>query len=139
MSAKIQKILINTKKYAKNTMKTRKNGWAYLQTVVFPDVANRFCFARKSANPLLLVIRYSIDTPYILHRYSIVSMDYRWIIDGLSMEYPMRIMGFAREEQGNCNDGTIESKNVKKCTFWLVCPSDVWRMQNNVYLCNGIV
>ena len=44
-------------------------------------------------------------------------MDYRWTIDGLSMEYLRRIMGFAREEQGNCNDGTIESKNVKKCAF----------------------
>jgi len=29
---------------------------------------------------------YSIATPSLLHRYSIVSMDNRWIIDGLSMD-----------------------------------------------------
>ena len=139
MSAKIQKILINTKNYTKNTLKTGKNGLSYLQTVVFPDVANRFCLARKSANPLLLVIRYSIDSPYILHRYSIVSMDYRWRNDGVTMEYLRRKSGITREEQEICNYGTIESKYVKKRAFWWVLLSDVWSIQNNMYLCNGII
>jgi len=42
---------------------------------------------RKCVANLLFLLRCSIDTPYILHRYSIVSMDYRWTNDGVSMEY----------------------------------------------------
>ena len=37
--------------------------------------------------------RYSIDTPSLVHRYSIVSMDNRWSSDGLSMEMQWSNLG----------------------------------------------
>ena len=37
--------------------------------------------------------RYSIDAPSILHRWSIVSMEKRWSIDGQAMEEQRNILG----------------------------------------------
>ena len=42
--------------------------------------------------------RYSIVTPYQLHSKSIVSMEYRWSIDGVSMEKPK---SFIERHSGN--------------------------------------
>ena len=44
-------------------------------------------------NPSLFHRRYSIDTPSILHRWSIVSMEKRWSIDGRAMEEHKNILG----------------------------------------------
>ncbi len=42
----------------------------------------------SSVNSPLFLRRYSIDTPSLVHRYSIVSMDNRWSSDGPVMEQP---------------------------------------------------
>ena len=44
-------------------------------------------FREKTYNLRQKQGRYSIDSPSILHRWSIVSMEYRWTTDGLTMEY----------------------------------------------------
>ena len=45
----------------------------------------------------------SIACPSLLHRCSIVSMDYRWTIDGVTMEYRWSILGLKRELLGRNN------------------------------------
>ena len=45
----------------------------------------------SSALPPLLLHRLSIAAPSLLHRYSIETMEYRWIIDGLLMDYLRRM------------------------------------------------
>ena len=47
----------------------------------------------------LLVRSYSIATPSLLHRYSIETMDNRWIIDGLLMDYLMKNWVFQGQEK----------------------------------------
>ena len=49
-------------------------------------------------NPSLFHRRYSIVTPYQLHSKSIVSMEYRWRYDGVSMEKPK---SFIERHSGN--------------------------------------
>ncbi len=44
-------------------------------------------YVTNSAIFPLFLLGYSIDTPSILHRWSIVSMEKRWRIDGPLMEY----------------------------------------------------
>ena len=44
-------------------------------------------------NSSLFHRRYSIVTPYQLHSKSIVSMEYRWSIDGQAMEEHKNILG----------------------------------------------
>ena len=94
-----KKILITTKNNAKNTLKIKKNKQLCLQTVVSSDLSSRFCIAGKLMISLLLGIGFSIDTPYQLHIKSIVSMEYRWRNDGVTMEYLRRKKGFTRVEQ----------------------------------------
>ncbi len=43
--------------------------------------------------PPLKLLRYSIDSPSVLHRSSIETMDHRWSIDGVSMEHLRRNNG----------------------------------------------
>ena len=52
----------------------------------------------NEANSSLFHRRYSIVTPYQLHSKSIVSMEYRWSIDGVSMEKPK---SFIERHSGN--------------------------------------
>jgi hypothetical protein len=47
----------------------------------------------KSKFPPLKLLRYSIDSPSVLHRSSIETMDHRWSIDGVSMEHLRRNNG----------------------------------------------
>ena len=49
--------------------------------------------------------RCSIDTPSILHRWSIVSMEYRWTNDGQAMEYHRKSEGVTKADAGY--DGKI--------------------------------
>ena len=49
---------------------------------------NHLCL--PSGLPSLFFRCFSIATPSLLHRCSIVSMDNRWIIDGLLMDYLRR-------------------------------------------------
>ena len=58
----------------------------------------------------LLVRSYSIATPSLLHRNSIETMDYRWIIDGLLMDYLMKNCGISRAR-----------KNSLKSTNFMIC------------------
>ena len=78
-----------------------------------------YCFLPLLLPPLLLfsysfcpllVRRYSIASPSLVHRYSIVSMENRWIIDGLLMDYLMR-------EKGNFKGKKDFLKNVNS----LIC------------------
>ena len=54
-----------------------------------------FWFLFLSDSNIFFLRRYSIATPSLLHRKSIVSMEYRWTIDGLSMDYLMRNKGLS--------------------------------------------
>ncbi len=58
----------------------------------------------------LLVRSYSIATPSLLNRYSIETMDNRWIIDGLLMDYLMKNCGISRAR-----------KNSLKSTNFMIC------------------
>ena len=83
---------------------------------------------RKCIANLLFLLRYSIDSPYILHRYSIVSMDYRWSNDGVTMEYLRR---------NDCVDVIFpiqknESWKEKGQVFALVCKNLTF---TDYYLC----
>ena len=50
---------------------------------------NHLCL--PSVLPSLFLRCCSIASPSLVHRYSIVSMDNRWIIDGLLMDYLRRM------------------------------------------------
>ena len=54
------------------------------------NVSPPFYLRCKSALPSLFLRYCSIACPSLLHRCSIVSMDNRWIIDGLLMDYLRR-------------------------------------------------
>ena len=56
----------------------------------FTSVSPSFHLRCKSALPSLFLRYCSITCPSLLHRCSIVSMDNRWIIDGLLMDYLRR-------------------------------------------------
>ena len=59
-----------------------------------------FWFLFLSDSNIFFLRRYSIATPSLLHRKSIVSMEYRWTIDGLSYEEQGTFIGLSTK--GKC-------------------------------------
>ena len=53
----------------------------------------------------LILHRYSISTPYQVHRFDGVTMEMRWSNDGVSSLFLPRMILFFTEEDGNlCNN-----------------------------------
>ena len=67
---------------------------------------------------LSLLRRYSIVSPSVVHRYSIVTMDHRWSIDGESMEYLpcfcLKQYYFSRKNMKTCASHRIHVKLLLK-------------------------
>ena len=90
--------------------------------------------------------RYSIVTPSLLHRKSIVSMEYRWTSDGAAMEQPRRSSVVKREFQTRRRRGAelsfFASSRLSVKSFWEGKSFFAWKfggVRYFVYFCRQLV